>query len=812
MPTYTVGIYDADPATIFTTAIGSTFSWSGPADQDGTATVTDTEATFQGYTLDDDNNGAETATADVTIGGNTSTGSTVDAEQSWTIRDTVTGEEFDVSQFQVETGAASGFYTLSERPLIPGRTYEVVAYDSNPDVTIGDPGFNISNYVGTDTVINGTSGDDTIDASYSDFDSDEVNGNGDNDSIEAGDGNDSVVSGAGSDTILGGGGNDTLDGGAGNDTIYGGDNGVQPTSSEFLNWEAVANDEGDVSAGVTQITGEIEVTVSFTDDGNNNATFTVESTDAQYTEAGEPFNGTSSLALFGDGDADTSTTTIDFSAAPGSTYADEVENVSFRINDIDSFAGNHTDTVTVNAFDADGNPVPVTFTAAGDDTVSGNTITAGSALDDPDDANGSVLIEIAGPVAQIEIVYFNGQGVTHGINVTDVHFDAIPPEDGDDSIEGGGGADNIFGEAGNDTIDGGNGDDTVDGGDGDDTITDSGGNGSQDSLSGGAGNDTIDGGRADDTIDGGTGDDSLIGGLGADSMTGGTGNDTFQVAQGDTAIGGDGDDFFTLTDLGETGTDAITIVGGEGDETSGDTLQLTPDLTLADITFTNTDDAAGGLSGSFTMADGTVVTFSEIENIICFTPGAMILTPRGARPIETLRAGDLVITRDNGAQPIRWLGQRTVPGLERFAPVRLAAGALDGQTDALTVSPQHRFLFSGYRAELLFGTSEVLVSAKHLVNGLNIRQDACAAVTYLHMMFDQHEVIYANGTATESFHAGDVGVSALSDEARDEMFAIFPELRSNIGGYGDTARTCLKAHEARLIVPDLQGNALALSA
>ena len=311
MPTYTVGIYDANPASIFSTTIGATFTWSGPADQEGTATITDNEATFQGYTLDDDNNGGETATADVTIGGNTSIGSNVDAELSWTIRDTVTGEEFDVSQFQVENGAASGFYTLSERPLIPGRLYEVVSFDSNPDVTIGDPGFNITNYVGTDTIVNGTSGDDTIDGSFTDFDGDSVNGSGNDDNVQSGDGNDSVSTGAGDDTILGGGGGDTLIGGAGADTIYGGDNGIQPASSEFLNWEAIDVDEADISAGLTQITGEIEVSVSFTDDGNNNATFTVESSDTQYTEAGEPFNTTSSLALFGNGDADTSTTTID---------------------------------------------------------------------------------------------------------------------------------------------------------------------------------------------------------------------------------------------------------------------------------------------------------------------------------------------------------------------------------------------------------------------------------------------------------------------------------------------------------------------
>lgn len=62
-------------------------------------------------------------------------------------------------------------------------------------------------------------------------------------------------------------------------------------------------------------------------------------------------------------------------------------------------------------------------------------------------------------------------------------------------------------------------------------------------------------------------------------------------------------------------------------------------------------------------------------------------------------------------------------------------------------------------------------------------------------------MIYAEGAATESFHAGDIGISAITDQAREEMFAIFPELRSNPNAYGDTARPCLKRHEARLLQP-----------
>ncbi|ARE82673.1 leukotoxin [Roseovarius mucosus] len=297
------------------------------------------------------------------------------------------------------------------------------------------------------------------------------------------------------------------------------------------------------------------------------------------------------------------------------------------------------------------------------------------------------------------------------------------------------------------------------------------------------------------------GNDFLDGGAGADLLFGEGGNDTLIAGENDTLIGGDGDDLFVIETPAEAGTGTITIIGGEGAETNGDTLFLSPEARKADITFTNTDDAAGGLSGSFTLSDGTVVNFSEIENIICFTPGIRLLTPHGERAVESLRAGDLVITRDHGPQAIRWIGRRTVPGTGRFAPVRVAAHVLDGGRAPLLVSPQHRFLFTGYKAELLFGCDEVLIAARHLVDGLAVTQEDQATVTYIHVMFDRHEVIYAEGAATESFHAGDIGISAITDQAREEMFAIFPELRSNPNAYGDTARPCLKRHEARLLQP-----------
>ena len=307
----------------------------------------------------------------------------------------------------------------------------------------------------------------------------------------------------------------------------------------------------------------------------------------------------------------------------------------------------------------------------------------------------------------------------------------------------------------------------------------------------------------------GAGNDTITTtGTGADTIDTGAGNDAVTFSDGDSITGGTGDDIFTYEDLGEPSNGTITIVGGQGGETpddgdpltpEGDTLDLGYDADMSTLNITSTTTNADGnesYAGTISMDDGTLLEFSEIENIICFTPGTRIATPDGARDIATLRVGDLVVTRDHGLQPIRWIRSRTVPATGKFAPIRIKPGVVTGQERDLLVSPQHRMMFQGYRAELLFGESEVLVSAKHLIDGKLVTQDEGHDVTYIHMMFDEHEVVYAEGAPSESFHPGEVGLSAVSDPAREELFALFPELRSNMANYGDTARRCLKKHEA----------------
>ncbi|KAE9629622.1 Hint domain-containing protein [Parasedimentitalea maritima] len=648
----------------------------------------------------------------------------------------------------VFTGVDGGTnYTDTQEPgqyhlATNGNVYFIPQYGEVDTLTNADVVSAPSYSAVPDHQVDGSAGADVIDSSYTDSDGDSVDDAADNaDLVYGNGGSDDISSGSGDDWIYGGSGNDTVDGGSGNDVIYGDDS---TAGTESLNWDAQGSDEQDVSGGFTQTTGQIDVSVSFANDGNNAPQFSLETSDTIYVAGGENFNDNSSLYLYGNGDDATSTTSINFAANGNSDVSNEVENVVFRISDIDFGSGNHRDIVTVNAYDADGNPVSVTLTVSDNgsntDVVSGNTITAGSDGENAGDATGSALVEIAGPVSNIEIIYSNQLGGTQAIWVSDVFFDTIPNPPGDDLLNGGLGDDTIYGQDGNDVITGGAGDDLLDGG---------------------------------------------------------LGNDTLNVAQGDNALGGDGDDLFILTDHGEAGSGDMTITGGEEDETTGDTLNLNGQADLSTLNLTT--NIPGELAGTVELYDGSVVTFSNIENIICFTPGTLIDTAQGPRAIETLTLGDLIVTRDHGLQPLRWLGSRTVAATGDFAPIEVSPLLLPEATAPLLVSPQHRLLWSGPRAQMLFGTDEVLVAARHLLTNPAVTRRIGGTVTYMHLMLDQHQVIYANGAATESFYPGDQAIGALSETGRDEMLTLFPELRSHAGALGDTARLCLKAHEGILL-------------
>lgn len=190
--------------------------------------------------------------------------------------------------------------------------------------------------------------------------------------------------------------------------------------------------------------------------------------------------------------------------------------------------------------------------------------------------------------------------------------------------------------------------------------------------------------------------------------------------------------------------------------------------------------------------------------VICFTPGTWISTPDGARRIEDLREGDRVQTRDSGAQEICWVGARRMSGARLFAipdlrPVRIGAGALgiDRPDRALLVSPGHRMLVRGAAARALFDTPEVLVSARDLVNGGTVTVDeSLREVTYIHLLLPDHQILWANGVETESFHPASADLATLGDDDRRRLLDHRPELAADPRGYGRYARRNLTRGEA----------------
>jgi len=284
------------------------------------------------------------------------------------------------------------------------------------------------------------------------------------------------------------------------------------------------------------------------------------------------------------------------------------------------------------------------------------------------------------------------------------------------------------------------------------------------------------GGTGNDTLSGDAGNDVLDGGADADVLSGGTGNDTLTIGGGDSATGDDGDDVFIIDD-NQTNGSAITIVGGEGDETVGDTLDFNGQLVQGSIVYSNEDDNAGGFSGTATLIDGTIVTFSEIETIICFAEGTHIDTPYGPRAVESLSEGDLVRTRDDGMQALEWIGRKRGMTTTDTAPVCFAPGTI-GNDRPLRVSPQHRMMVRGWRAQLMFGQEEVLVPAKALVDGQGIIQEAPGHVVYVHLMTPRHQLIFAEGAETETFLPAAYGLDGIDPADRARLFANRPALRA----------------------------------
>ena len=193
--------------------------------------------------------------------------------------------------------------------------------------------------------------------------------------------------------------------------------------------------------------------------------------------------------------------------------------------------------------------------------------------------------------------------------------------------------------------------------------------------------------------------------------------------------------------------------------------------------------------------------------VICFTPETRLATPAGPRMIRDLRPGDLINTRDNGPQEVLWAGHRRMSGARLYAmphlrPIRFKAGALGiGRPDEdLLVSPQHRMMLKGAAAQALFNTPEVLVTAEDLINDLNVIVDhTLREVTYVHILLDRHNIIWANGLESESFHPSNTALDTVDPAQLGGLMELLPGIDVNPHSYGDYARRNLSASEAAIL-------------
>ncbi len=773
----------------------------------------------------------------------------------------VNGDDANVGEPSV--GTAGGLITLAangDAIFDPNGAFNDLGLDETRDTTfaytVTDPAGNTSSATVTVTVTGANDGPTAVNSSYT-VDADESAGDVDGNAIT-----DDTGAGADSDpdgdalTVV------AVNGSAANvGTAVAGDMGglftinVDGTVDFDANGDFDAlglGESKDTSATYTIIdeagvadTASITFTVTGKSDGivQGTAGDDVITPDLPYVDAdGDAVDGSDSILSGDEG------TNNDVIVALGGD-----DSVNGGLGDDRIFSGLGNDLISGGAGDdviTDADGCEEVFGGAGDDdiNVSGSEVTAlpdvGYPYQMPDPASGNTVPFLGYPadpdVRNDKDIVFGGAGddriitgddddIIYGGSGNDAisagfDDDRVLGESGDDLIEGGEGNDYIEGGAGSDVIYGGleslfadlvsfpddapdaygfqdlvpeNNGDTIFGGDGDDSIF---GQDDDDTLFGDAGNDYIDGGVDDDVIALGDGADIGIGGQGDDVIEGGRGADAIIGGGGaDALFGGAGSDLFKGATTGDV------VVGGEdADGSDVDVL----DLRGADV---DRIDYVNGNSeaGTVFFNDGSTMTFAEIENVVpCFTPGTLIATPRGERLVEELKEGDRIITRDNGIQEIAWVGHKRITGQQlvqnpHLTPILIKRGALgQGLPERdMMVSPNHRMLVASDKTQLYFEETEVLAAAKHMVGAQGIHAVDVMATTYIHFMFERHEVVLSNGAWTESFQPGDYSLKGVGNSQRTEIFDLFPELATQEGREGyQSARKSLKKREVSLLL------------
>lgn len=221
------------------------------------------------------------------------------------------------------------------------------------------------------------------------------------------------------------------------------------------------------------------------------------------------------------------------------------------------------------------------------------------------------------------------------------------------------------------------------------------------------------------------------------------GDGTAFVVAEDTAIGTPGnllylDCVITLMAPDSTTYEALILVEVEGDEAAE--VYMMPLATLG----AEYDYRLVGAN-----RDAVAAKFGDVA-CVRFARGTHITLASGTQvPIEDLKIDDRILTRDAGPQKIRWIGNTTVRAVGDYAPVVITAGALFNNRD-LVLSPDHRLFIYQREDRIGAGRSEVLVKVRHLINGTSVYQQDGGFVDYFQILFDDHQIIYAEGIAAET--------------------------------------------------------------
>ena len=226
--------------------------------------------------------------------------------------------------------------------------------------------------------------------------------------------------------------------------------------------------------------------------------------------------------------------------------------------------------------------------------------------------------------------------------------------------------------------------------------------------------------------------------------------------------------YYTIYNQGEGGENDVKI---EESTEYGVSEYFSPNLEQ------NTDFVVPNYTGLYQATAHTIDT-------ICFTIGTLIETSDGNKPVEELTVGDMIATMDDGYQPIRWIGSTIRDAIDlarnpKLHPICIPAGALGSGLPKrdLMVSRQHRVLVRSKIAQRMFDAEEILIPAIKLVglNGIEISGDV-DNVTYFHILFDKHQVIFSEDAPTESLFTGPEALKSVTPEARQEIETLFPEI------------------------------------